>query len=125
MLLYESRMSLFCGHGRGYLKKQKRFGAKEMKRNERKIMDDFIANCDLEPWDERNFLKVEDTIANIHVTAQHVAYKFWYRARCAFKVLFTGLDANDISLSPEDAKRLAYWLMNWTHKYEREDFEND
>lgn len=80
---------------------------------EKRIKDDFIANCSLEPWDERNFLMVEDTIADIHVTVQHVAYGFWYRVRCALRILFTGLDANDIAIDPKDVKRLIYWLESW------------
>lgn len=77
------------------------------------VMDDIEFSCVLEPDDERNFLKVEDVTTCISVTIQHMAYGFWYRLKCAFRILFKGYVANDLSLSEEDVLELLDWLEDW------------
>ena len=88
-------------------------------------MEEIMFNCDLEPDDERNFLKVEDTVVNIHVTVQHVAYGFWYRLKCALNMLIRGIDANDISVSYDDACTIFAWLGNWITFYKKYNIESE
>jgi hypothetical protein len=77
------------------------------------IKDDLKFYCALEPDDDRNFMTVEDFTVNLSITVQHVAYRFWYRLKCALRLLFTGIDANDITITSDDAKSLVVWVSDW------------
>ena len=90
------------------------------------MKDDLKFSCALEPDDNRNFMLVEDFVVDISVTVQHVAYGFWYRLKRALCLLFTGIDANDITLDEGDVIKLSWWLKEWVdmraylHKKESE-----
>lgn len=82
--------------------------------------NDLILHCLLEPEDERNFLKMEDDVVDISFIVQHVAYGFWHRIKRAFKLLFTGMAANDIIISEEDVDEIINWLVSWCIHRERD-----
>ena len=82
------------------------------------IKDDFKTNCALEPEDKRNYLLIEDFTMDLSITVQHVAYPFWYRIKCALRILFTGCDANDITVTRDDAQNIVVWMSDWLEKSE-------
>lgn len=77
------------------------------------MKDDLKFHCALEPDDDRNFIIVEDITVVLSVAVQHMAYGFWYRLKCALRLLFTGIDANDIVITSDDAKSLVVWVSEW------------
>lgn len=77
------------------------------------MKEDLRFNCALEPDDDRNFILTEDFTTSLSFTVQHVAYGFWYRIKCAIRLLFTGVDTNDITISSDNAESLAVWLNEW------------
>ena len=81
------------------------------------MKDDLKFSCALEPDDDRNFMLVEDFTVDLSVTVQHVAYGLRYRLKRVLRLLFTGIDANDITLDEGDVIKLSWWLKEWVEAY--------
>ena len=80
------------------------------------LIDDLVISCELEPEDDRNYLRVEDNICNISVTVQHVAYGFWYRLKCVVEMLIKGYSATDITVSKDNVTKLYNWLTEYRRR---------
>lgn len=85
------------------------------------MKDDLKFYCALEPNDERNLITFEDFTVNLSITIQHMAYGFKWRLKHALNILFRGFDANDITITSDDAKSIVVWISDWLEHIPKED----
>jgi hypothetical protein len=50
-----------------------------------------------------------------------MAYGFKWRLKHALDILFRGFDANDITITSDDAKSIVVWISDWLEHIPKED----